>query len=206
MSTTTTTVEAPTTAPTTTTPTTPATSSTASTPTVPATAAATVTATTAPPPARVVPATYTLQLPQGPQGAVLDQDDLQSITALAQKYQWTNEEAQAALEESHTQLLTQRGQLRDRLISHAEVGGAHLEAAQVAAFRVLDRFLPVTEAEGAEFRSFIEKTGYGNWTPLVVLLSRIGKAMGEDSPASRSATAAVELQPWEVFYGPDKRS
>lgn len=150
-------------------------------------------------PERVVPESYTLQLPDG---SALDQDDVKAISDIAKAKKWTNDEAQAALTEMHEQIAAQRTRMHDALVAHPEVGGAHLEAAQANAFKALDRFLPATSPEGAEFRAAMNKSGYGDYAPLVLLLSRIGKAMSEDSPVitdlSRSAAA---VDPVQRLYG-----
>jgi len=79
-------------------------------------------------------------------------------------------------------LAAQHVQFRTQLEAHPEIGGAHLEAAQQNAVRALDRFLPATSPEGQQLRTAMNKSGYGDYAPLVVLLSRIGKAMAEDRP------------------------
>jgi hypothetical protein len=165
-------------------------------------AAASGTDTPAPPdpppaePARVVPAEYTLTIPEG-----YDADDAQAVAALAKEHQWTNEEAQAALDASHGYVQKERDRIHARLQADPEVGGEHLAQAQQAALRVLDRFLPATEPAGAEFRKFLNKTGYGNAPELVRLLSRIGHAMGEDSIVARDKTQSPAVDPLKLFYG-----
>jgi hypothetical protein len=103
---------------------------------------------------------------------------------------WTNEQAQAALTEMGEAVAAQHSRFRSTLEAHPEVGGANLAAAQQDAMRFLDRFLPATSPEGAEFRAAMVKSGYGNYAPLVLALSRAGKAMGEDRPAIGGVAAA----------------
>jgi len=115
---------------------------------------------------------------------------------------WTNEQAQAALTEMSTAIGEQHTRFRTELNAHPEVGGAALEQAQLNATRALDRFLPASTPEGAQLRTAITKSGYGNFAPLVVLLSRIGKAMGEDrSLATDRAAGSGQVDIVELFYG-----
>lgn len=131
------------------------------------------------PAAPAVPDRYELRLPdQSP----LDQTDIDALTTMAKTRGWTNEDAQAALTDMHTSLVAQRRTFRTELEADREVGGAQLEGTQLQARRVLDRFLPASDPDGARLRTAINKSGYGDWLPLAKLLARIGKAMGEDSP------------------------
>ena len=116
---------------------------------------------------------------------------------------WTNEQAQSALTEYGESLSAQSVAFRTQLEAHSEIGGTNLEAAQIQANRALDRFLPADSAEGKTFRSQMAKTGYGNWTPVVLLLARIGKAMGEDTPVGglRAGDGGAKKSHAEVLFG-----
>lgn len=132
------------------------------------------------------PEQYELTLPDG---GPLEASDLEAFAALARAKGWTNEEAQTALAEHAHALTAQSERFLTELKSHAEVGGDHLAVAQQQANTVLDRFLPAESPEGQVLRSGLHKSGYGNWTPLVLLLARIGKAMAEDRPLSGGGAA-----------------
>ena len=125
--------------------------------------------------------TYALTLPDG---STLDATDIDAITAIAKEQKWTNEAAQAALTQMSTDLAAQSARFRTELEADTEIGGANLERAQLDATRALDRFLPATTEEGKQLRVAMNKSGYGNYRPLVKLLARIGKAMGEDQPGA----------------------
>lgn len=148
----------------------------------------------------MVPEKYELALPQG---GVLDATDVEAISAIAKERKWTNEQAQAALQEMHDQQVAQNSRFLSTLNAHPEVGGTKLEAAQLNAQRALDAFLPADSPEGKELRQVMNKSGYGNYAPLVVLLSRIGKAMGEDRGLGVQLTppATQPRSPAEVLYG-----
>ena len=153
----------------------------------PTTPAAAAPAATEPAP----PVQYELRLPeQGP----LDQSDVDLVIAKAKALGWSNDDAQGVLTEMAQSLTEQAAKFRTELDADPEVGGTKLAHAQVAALRVLDRFLPASEPQGARFRSVMNKSGYGNFLPIVTLLARIGQAMGEDQPGAASSRA-FQAQP-----------
>lgn len=117
-----------------------------------------------------------------PANTPLDQTDVDAITAMAQAHGWTQDQAQAALEQTGKALLEQRAAFKEGLDADPEVGGTHNAAAREHAARALDRFLPASEPDGATLRAVMNKSGYGDYAPLVKLLARIGKAMSEDRP------------------------
>jgi hypothetical protein len=134
------------------------------------------------------PEKYTLALPAG---SVLEQSDVDAFATFARERNLTNDEAQAALAEHDAALRAQSDRFLTDLKAHAEVGGDHLAVSQQRANAVLDKFLPAESPEGKVLRAGLAKSGYGNWTPLVLLLDRIGKAMGEDLPIKAGAGAGA---------------
>ena len=136
--------------------------------------------------APTAPVNYQLRLPEQ---TPLDQSDVDAVIARAKEQGWSNDDAQAVLADMSTSLTKQAATFRTELDADPEVGGTKLAQAQAAAVRVLDRFLPATEVHGQRLRSVMNKTGYGNFLPLVTLLARIGQAMGEDRPGAGSARA-----------------
>lgn len=147
-----------------------------------------------------MPEKYELALPANT--TFLDQTDVDAIAAMAKTRQLTNDEAQAALNDLAESLGAQHTKFRTELEAHPEVGGANVEAAQQHALRALDKFLPATTPDGAAIRTAMNKSGYGNYAPFVVLLSRIGKAMGEDRPAPPGAPpAGARKSHADVLFG-----
>lgn len=145
------------------------------------------------------PDKYELALPDE---TPLEESDLTAFAELAKSKGWTNEQAQAALTEHSNALAAQSGRFLTELQGHSEIGGDKLAAAQQHAKAVLDKFLPADSPEGKVLRSGFNKSGYGNWTPLVLLLSRIGKAMAEDSPAGAGAVpSGGPKSAAEALYG-----
>jgi hypothetical protein len=122
---------------------------------------------------------------------VVDASDIETVTGMAKERGWSHEQAQTALNELNANLLAQSQAFRVTLDAHPEIGGTKFAAAQERATRVLDKFLPSTSPEGIEFRLALNKSGYGNYAPLMLLMSRIGAAMGEDRPIGGSPTSAA---------------
>ena len=121
------------------------------------------------------PDTYTLTAPDG-----MDAAELKTFEAFAKERNLSNEQAQTALDSLPDALASQVSRFRADAEKHPEIGGEKLQVAQADALRALDHFLPATEPEGVALRRGLDVSGYGNYAPLVLLLSRIGKAMGED--------------------------
>jgi hypothetical protein len=145
------------------------------------------------------PATYALTVPEGGR---LDQADLDAFIQTARENGLTNEAAQAVLNEEAARLDAQAKAFRQLTEAHAEIGGANLEQAQAHANKALDHFVPASSPEGAQLRSFLTKTGYGNHPAIVVMLSRIGKAMSEDTPLAQGvgARAATRKSTADVLF------
>ena len=154
-------------------------------------------------PVAAVPVPIVLSVPEGAQSFV-DEQDIAEFTAIAKRENWTNDDANAFVQE---QAALRKGQF-DKFLAdakaHAEIGGEHLEAAQQRAVSVLDRFLPATEPEGKMLRAGLTKTGFANYPPLIVLLARIGKAMGEDTPGAPGSAGGAVKTAESILYGAPK--
>lgn len=141
------------------------------------------------------PDAYQLTAPDG-----MDAEELKTFETFARERKLTNEQAQAALNTLPDALASQVSRFRADAEKHPEIGGEKFEKATADAVKALDHFLPATEPEGAALRRGLNVSGYGNYAPLVLLLSRIGKAMGEDGGVGivkASTTVAAEDKPAE---------
>lgn len=146
------------------------------------------------------PETYELAVPEN---SGLDDSDVAAVTEMARAKGLTNEQAQAVVNELGDGLVAQRARFRTVLDAHPEVGGDQFAAAQENAQRALDRFLPADTPDGKALRAVMDKSGYGNYAPLMVLLARIGKSMGEDAtlgthaggPGAQPKTLAQRIFP-----------
>lgn len=149
------------------------------------------------------PAKYELTVPEG---GHVDEADAKALETIARAKNWTNDQAQQALTEHAASLAAQSGRFREELNAHAEIGGDKLPVTETTVRAVLDRFLPASQPEGARLRADLTKNGYGNYAPLVLLLARIGHAMGEDKPGQQSGGGGNKPKSQEdVLYGSDKK-
>jgi hypothetical protein len=146
------------------------------------------------------PDTYTLTAPDG-----MDAEELKAFETFARERGLSNEQAAAALEALPDALASQVSRFRADVEKHPEVGGDKLQAAQANALKALDHFLPADTPEGKALRRGLDVSGYGNYAPLVVLLARIGKAMGEDggvgSVKAASKTGGEKKDAATLLYG-----
>lgn len=138
-----------------------------------------------------------------PDGATtfVDEGDLKEFEAIAKREGWSNDDAQAFLNE---QVGLRKGMF-DKFLTeakaHSEIGGEHLEAAQKNARVFMDHFLPANTPDGEALRRGLTKLGLANYPPLVVLFARAGKAMGEDAPASGLSGGKTEVTAEQKLYG-----
>ncbi len=153
-------------------------------------------------PAKGAPDKYELVVPEG-----LETGDLEGVETTARQLNLTNEQAQAVADALPVQYDVQRAAFRTQLEAHPEVGGDHLQAAEENTSAVLDKFLPAGTPEGDALRRGLNVSGYGNWPPLVLLLHRIGKAMGEDGVVSGKAGGPKkETAPQQLYDHPSSKA
>lgn len=122
------------------------------------------------------PDKYELEVPDG------FENQREDFEAMAKRQDLTNEQAQMVMNALPDQYAAQSTRFLEQTEAHPEIGGEKLEGAQLNARLVLDKFLPADSDEGRALRDGMDLTGYGNWPPLVLLLSRIGAHFAEDSP------------------------
>mgnify|MGYP001575058407 CR=1 FL=1 len=153
------------------------------------------------------PETYALTVPEGAED-YLDADDVTQIETLARAKQWTNEEAQAAIEEHADHLAAQSAAFRATTEADTTYGGAHLVETQRLAARVMDRFAPASDPLGADLRRDLAKSGYGNKLSIVAFLAKIGKTMAEDAPdrGAQGSTPTDERSIEDVLYPSTSRT
>lgn len=131
-------------------------------------------------PAGTAPETYALELP-----ANLEGSDLAGFQTWAKELGLSNEEAQAELDLRGDALTKQSAAWLAETQADTEVGGDNFQAAQTRARSVLDRYMPAGTPHGDRLRRAFDLQGYGNFAPLVVLFSRIGKDLAEDTGLTR---------------------
>lgn len=161
-----------------------------------------------------VPETYKLSLPEG---SPLDPAALERVTALAKSLKVTSDEsAQAIAEAIHQEVATHQqaqleantkggaiwkarvAEMEKQALSDPDIGGTPEKLMQAVQHsrQVLDRF------GDASVRDFLEESGLGSSPALIKMLTRIHRAMGEDtfvtaSVAPKSAPKSLA----ERIYG-----
>lgn len=150
--------------------------------------------------AAAVPDKYELTVPEGAEKWLGD-EDLAQIAIVAKAQGWTNDQAQAALEEHADRLVAQSEQFRALTEADTEIGGEKLAATQALASRALDRIRPTTHARSDAFRKLLTKSGYGNHPEVIAFLADIGKLMKEDTAAPGGTTPTTKKSTAEKFYG-----
>jgi hypothetical protein len=143
------------------------------------------------------PAKYELKIPDK---STVDADDVKVIETIARENDWTNEEAQAAIERHHEQLVEQSTRFLATTTSDPKWGGDNLAATQALAKAALDRVEPASTQEGKELRALLDKSGYGNHIRIVSFLAKIGKMMAEDTTTGGGGGGGGKRTVEEVLY------
>jgi hypothetical protein len=146
-----------------------------------------------------VPDKYELAIPDGAE-SYLDADDLAGAGAYAKAKGWTNDEAQAWLEEQADLLAATSMGFRPSLERDPEYGGAKLKDTEQHAQRALDRIRPKDHPRHAAFNRLLVRSGYGNNIEVVSFLADLGRLLAEDVPAGGDPTVK-KLTHAERIYG-----
>jgi len=138
--------------------------------------------------ARKVPDKYALTVPDGGR---IDPEDLARIEQTARAAQWTNEEAQAVIEQLHTDLDTQAAAFLAATQADKDYGGAKLAESKARAKFALDTLRPVGHPRRDAFLRLLNKSGAGNHVEVVALLADLGTLMREDTPIRGSVSGGT---------------
>jgi hypothetical protein len=139
-------------------------------------------------PAAKVPEKYSLTVPEGG-AAYVDDADLKRLEEVARASEWTNEDAQAALEEHISTIKAQSDRWAAETSADPEYGGEKLVETQRLAKAAIDRLRPAGHARRDAFLRFMGRGGAGNHIEVVSFLADLGKLMSEDAPgATRPAS------------------
>ena len=157
-------------------------------------------------PAPKAPDKYALTIPDTDKDH-LAQDDLDQIEKIARASNWTNEEAQAAIEEQG--LL--RRELAARYLAETQadpdIGGDKLAHSQAVSNAVIDRVFPKGDPHREGFLAFLNRAGASNNVHTVRFLTRLGKMMGEDRPGRMgTASSAPATDAQKLYDHPTSRA
>lgn len=130
-------------------------------------------------PAEGAPEKYTLKIPEGAE-SWLDDSDLKALETKARAKGLTNEQLQQVVDERADELAAQSAVFRAATEADPIYGGDKLQETQRLSKLGLDRVRPAGTKEGDAFRTFLNKTGYGNHIEVVKVFADLGKLMAED--------------------------
>jgi hypothetical protein len=142
------------------------------------------------------PEKYDLKVPDA--GAAFVEDaDLKFLEKVARENNWTNDEAQAALEEHLTTLQAQSDRFLTETKADKTYGGDKLEETQRLAKSIVDKIRPAGHARRDSFLRFMGRGGAGNHIEVLSFLADLGKAIGEDTtghtrPAAKDGVSAAD--------------
>jgi hypothetical protein len=146
------------------------------------------------------PDKYALTVPEGAT-AFVDDADLKYLEGAARKAGWSNEDAQAALEEHIATVKAQSDRWAAETTADAEYGGDKLDETQRLARAVIDRVRPAGHTRRESFLRFLGRGGAGNHLEVISFLADLGKLMGEDAPGhSRATSTGTKKDAANVLY------
>lgn len=158
-----------------------------------------------------VPDAYELTPPEG--FDTLDADTVAAATPVFKELGLSNDQAQKLIpvagefakkivaqrdEQLMGTILDQRKEWLETAKADPEIGGANWDATLGSAAKALDQ---LGFPKGSDLRVSLDESGYGNHPELIRLLSKVGKAIGEDGDFGRAAITNAPKTDAELFYG-----
>jgi len=152
------------------------------------------------------PSKYELKIPDTA-SAMLGTADVKLLEDIARGADWTNEEAQAALEEQIAIATAQSERFTAETLADPEYGGDHFEETKRLARAVIDRVRPDGHGRRENFLRFMGRGGAGNHVEVLSFLADLGKMMGEDSPihARGASGKSTESAASKLYDHPDSK-
>lgn len=148
-----------------------------------------------------VPDKYELTVSDAGKAHVEDAD-LKTLETIAKKAGWTQDEAQAALDEHVATMDAQAKSYLELSKADKDIGGEKLEETQKLARLAISKLRPEGHARRESFLRFINKAGAGNHPEVLAFLADIGRDMSEDSPAAGAGGGGKgEKSAESVLYG-----
>lgn len=133
------------------------------------------------------PEKYELKVPDTSK-AYVDKADLEYLEQVARANKWSNDDAQAALEEHVTTVKAQADRYAAETKADKTYGGDKFDETQRLARTVIDRIRPAGHERRDSFLAFLGRGGAGNHIEVISFLADLGKQMGEDAPAASRST------------------
>lgn len=150
-----------------------------------------------------VPEKYELKAPEGIE---LDQGAVEAFTPIAKELKLNNDQAQKLAdlyteqlkkvhEAQQEQYLKTLEAWEEEAKKDPEIGGDKFEGAVASAKRALKAY----DADGA-FLDLMEKSGFGNHPAVMRFVSRVGKALKEDTADTQSGNRGQERDINKILY------
>lgn len=146
------------------------------------------------------PEKYELKVPMGDE-VYVDDRVLSRITTIARASGWSNDDAQAALEEFLGNVKAEGQEFLTATKADPDYGGDRLAETQRLAKVVIDKIRPVGHTRRDEFLRLVNRAGAFNHIEVVSFLADLGKLMAEDRPARGTGGAGAGRTPEQVLYG-----
>jgi len=131
-------------------------------------------------PASKVPETYTLVVPEG--SIHITAADLTKYEAIAREKGLSNEDAQAVIDDVHTNVAADTASMLVAAKADKDYGGAKWDETVTQAVTFLDKVRPKGTPRGDAFRDILDRTGYGNHIEVISLFADLGRMGAEDTP------------------------
>lgn len=134
--------------------------------------------------------------------STVSKSDLAFFEKIARENNWSNDHAQALVEQQEVLLGEQSAMWAEELKADKTFGGEKLAETQQLANAAIDKLWPKESAFGQEVRQFLSR-GIGNHRIVAGMLATIGRATLEDSVIKAAAASgnAEPLSAKELLYG-----
>lgn len=150
-----------------------------------------------------VPDEYDLKLSDD---SLLNEDALSKLSETAKELGLTNEQAQKLVDSQNDAVRNYQQQAEENwkqqidswseaVKNDKEMGGEKFDETVSLAQSAIEKFAP------AEFKDALNESGYGNHPELVRTFARIGKWIGEDTPAAAQSDGGGSRRVADKFYG-----
>jgi hypothetical protein len=147
------------------------------------------------------PADYTLLVPDDRKHFV-DDADLTLLKDLARKADWTNEDAQAALNDQLSVIQAQSDRYLAETKADKTYGGDKLDHTTRLAQQAIAKVRPEGHPRRDAFLRFMNRGGAGNHIEVLSFLADFGKLIAEDNPAHAGGGAErAKLPLADRLYG-----
>lgn len=134
------------------------------------------------------PEKYTLTAPED---GGIDAADLKLVEEVARENDWTNEQAQDALERHAATRVEQSARFLAETTADKDYGGTNLATTQARAKAIIDSVRPATHPRAAAFRALLDRSGFGNNIEVISFLADLAKRTEEDGAIGSNASGAT---------------